>query len=204
MKEKLVLSMILLLSVSLCGLAAVSPGKTSQKTSQKAPKYGLIFKANALGNAGLLFNLSEKVSLRTTLGFGTRKDDSQHDGSHPFYGTDTVSELETGVALLYHIQKTRKHSVYLGMEVGMQYYHGKSSITYTGVMSSSQLTINQKYEQFGYHLDALVGVRHALSQKLAVYGEVSFGMTHRNVGDSDNDIMLWNLKRSGVGIIFYL
>ena len=152
--------------------------------SQEKGKFGILFKSSSSYYVGLKFNLSDKITLRPTLGFSSDKIEKESP-----QGPDSVVELDSkqykvGLGLFYYFLKKNQFSAYIGPELG--YFH------------QTQTDFDR------YDANIIFGLQYNLNKHLAVFGEVGFGYSKSKSAARQKEQTSWGVSQSGFGIILYL
>jgi long-subunit fatty acid transport protein len=178
-------------------------------------KFGLLFKADSIYSVGASFQLSKRLSLRPTFGFNNSTRD-YNDAPELFNDFSTDNKNYTAaLGLFYHFLEKKDLSIYGGIEFG--YTYGKSKLTapyYSYVNGEHVLNDEEiRNETFkGTTGNLILGVSHKIGKKVALFGEIGFGYIKNKYEGGGIDSFyeytsedtIWNLNRSGIGIIFYL
>jgi len=177
---------------------------------------GLLFKTGAASNVGAVFQLSERFSLRTTLGFSTQ--DATVETTSLFQGsyTQDTKNYTAALGFFYHFREKEKLSLYSGLEIGYNHtvVDSLDKISYQiidGVVIFDPVATQERDKRHGYTGNVILGVKYRLGKRFALFGEIGFGiekskMNNKSDGTTiyDAEYTDWNLKRSGIGIIFFL
>jgi len=177
---------------------------------------GLLFKTGAASNVGAVFQLSERFSLRTTLGFSTQ--DAAVETTSLFQGsyTQEMKNYTAALGLFYHFREKEKLSLYSGLEFGYSHTVVDSSdkISYQiidGVVIFDPVATQERDKRHGYTGNVILGVKYRLGKRFAIFGEIGLGFEKSEANNKSDGISIynaeytdWNLKRSGIGIIFFL
>jgi len=160
--------------------------------SQETGKFGFFFKSGSGNDVGLILKLSNRLTLRPSLGFTTDK--TERGSSTPI--DETAFSVDLG--LFYHFLEKNHFTAYTGLEMG--YSH----------QTRERILSNEMYEDTinGYKGNVILGFQYNFNKHLAVFGEIGLGLWKRK-----NDSLLsstptthtsWSLNRSGFGIILFL
>lgn len=172
---------------------------------QETGKFGFFFKVGSSNSVGLNFNISDRVTLRPSFGFQTFKREYESPNASDSNGHSYSVDL----GLFYHFLKKDRFTAYSGLEVG--YTYQKQEIEIVGI-SDDMFAVRKTR---GYRGNVIFGLQYNFNKHLAVFGEVAFGFLKEKVGDLDmpqymqiisypSESIIWELSRSGFGIILYL
>lgn len=184
---------ILLLAVTLCGMSFGHDGG----------KLGLLFKGGSQNSVGVSLAVSPRMNIRTTAGFEMSTSDH------------TDEELErnnfnVGFGIFVDVLKRKEWAVYTGVEVA--YHHQNQEMYMANYVGGTYESVFYEREDDGISGDLVLGVRHKIGKRLALYGEINLGYRKYESdfaaeGISSSDSMeqsSFGLSRSGFGLIFYL
>ncbi len=163
-------------------------------SAQEKGTFGLLFKASAANSVGASYELSDSLSLRASLGFDSYKIESMVYTPYTYDSSTKHNRYNASLGLFLYFLKKKDMALYGGLEAGYTHY--------------KQYDIN---DHDGYQGDVILGVRHKIGKNLAVFGELGLGFTSSKWDESgfggtilQQESTRWNLKRSGIGLVFYL
>lgn len=163
-------------------------------TAQEKGTLGLLFKTGGVNSVGASYELSDTLAIRASLGFDSYKAESEIYLPYSLEATNKQNSYNASLGLFLNFLEKKDLTLYGGLEFGYTYYKQ-----------------NEIEDYDGYQGDAILGVRHKIGKHLAVFGELGLGFTSTKMDDIRYDGTMfqqestrWNLKRSGIGIVFYL
>lgn len=163
-------------------------------TAQEKGTFGLLFKTGAINSVGASYELSGSLSIRASLGFDSYRTESITRFSSTMEAANKQNNYNASLGLFLNFLEKKDLALYGGLEFGYDYYK------------------QNEYEDYeGYLGNAILGVRHKIGKHLAVFGELGLGFARTQMDDLQFDGVMyqqkstqWTLKRSGVGLVFYL
>lgn len=182
--------LVMLLVVSFCMVSFGDEGG----------KIGILFKSGSQQSIGVSLALFPRVNIRTTVGF--RLISTAHSGE------DLKTNLfRVGAGIMFDVLKRDDWAIYTGVEFA--YVHQSQDqyvVFYTGGIPENVL---YERNEDGFSSDLLLGVRHKIGKRVALYGELSLGYSKSELDFDSGDMSQrtqseFNLKRSGIGVVFYL
>ena len=201
MKSK-VLLVVLLFLLAAAGLA------------QEKGDVGFLFKAGGIKSAGVSYELSETMTLRASLGLSTYS--SETEIQYLFYEKRLrdMDEYNVSLGLFFELVEKKDLSLYSGVEVGYAYSSTEYTVSPENANSGLIVSLSSEGRNKGnaYSGNLILGVRQKIGKKIAVFGEIGFGVLKRETRDTSIEGILrhtsetnrWNLSRSGIGVVFYL
>ena len=204
MRSKIVL-FVLLFTVTFFGLAG-----------EKDKNVGLLFKTGSINNVGAVFQVSNRVSLRATLGFSTHDAATETTSLLQNSYTQEMKKYNAALGLFYHFREKENLSLYSGLEIGYDYdiVDTSNKATYQiidGSIIFDPVAVRNRNKRHGCAGNVILGVKYRLGKRLAIFGEIGFGFDKTGANNKTDGISTydaeytdWNLRRSGVGIIFFL
>jgi len=197
-----VLLVVLMLVLAASGLA------------QEKGNIGLLFKTGGINSVGASYELSDTMTLRASLGLSASSSETEIQYLFLEKNSHDMNEYNVSLGLFFDLVKKKDLTLYSGVEVGYAYsnYEYKISPQYAAAGIILYPESQGKDKANGYTGNILLGVHHKIGKKFAVFGEIGFGVLKRktkelsmeNVLKITDETTQWNLKRSGIGVVFYL
>lgn len=176
---------------------------------------GLLFKTGPVKSVGVSYELSDFTTLRATFGFDSYTAETEiHHLYVTKYDTDSTG-YDVSLGLLFSLIKKNNLTLYAGFEAGLHSKNREERVSpyeTAGGVTPYYEEYTETKEINGYSGNLILGVRHKLGKRIAIFGEFGFGFQRRHRDDrnlaegslSSAKTTQWDLKRSGIGVVFYL